>query len=138
MTASIIEDYIVLGGLEFLNMHAQTLAKILDLVVGNVNAKRSTFNSSTCGCFGSDKYPDSMMQLLFCITFVIFIFVCFILSKSTNYYNSGPRKVFLLIGVLFIFHFSLSAFELFFIFFFLIKIIHLLLWCSVFLLKCRN
>lgn len=39
MTASIIEDYIVLGGLEFLNMHAQTLAKILDLVVGNVNDK---------------------------------------------------------------------------------------------------
>ncbi|KAL8517224.1 hypothetical protein ACS0TY_015448 [Phlomoides rotata] len=39
VTASIIEGYIVLGGLEFLNMHAQTLAKILDLVVGNVNDK---------------------------------------------------------------------------------------------------
>lgn len=37
MSASIIEGYIVLGGLEFLNMHAQTLAKLLDLVIGNVN-----------------------------------------------------------------------------------------------------
>ncbi|XP_022887455.1 importin-11-like [Olea europaea var. sylvestris] len=37
MAASIIESYIVLGGIEFLNMHASTLAKLLDLVVGNVN-----------------------------------------------------------------------------------------------------
>ncbi|XP_042022562.1 importin-11-like [Salvia splendens] len=37
VSASIIEGYIVLGGLEFLNMHAQTLAKLLDLVIGNVN-----------------------------------------------------------------------------------------------------
>lgn len=39
MAASIIEGYIVLGSLEFLNMHAQTLAKLLDLVIGNVNDK---------------------------------------------------------------------------------------------------
>ncbi|GFQ04997.1 importin-11 [Phtheirospermum japonicum] len=37
VAASIIEGYIVLGGFEFLNMHASTLAKVLDLVVGNVN-----------------------------------------------------------------------------------------------------
>ncbi|KAL7136202.1 hypothetical protein ABFS83_10G013500 [Erythranthe nasuta] len=37
VAASIIEGYIVLGGLEFLNMHASTLAKVLDLVIGNVN-----------------------------------------------------------------------------------------------------
>ncbi|CAA2966782.1 importin-11 isoform X1 [Olea europaea subsp. europaea] len=37
MAASIIESYIVLGGIEFLNLHASTLAKLLDLVVGNVN-----------------------------------------------------------------------------------------------------
>ncbi|KAL0309991.1 UNVERIFIED_CONTAM: Importin beta-like protein [Sesamum radiatum] len=37
VAASIIEGYIVLGGLEFLNMHAATLAKVLDLVIGNVN-----------------------------------------------------------------------------------------------------
>ncbi|XP_059427930.1 uncharacterized protein LOC132161765 [Corylus avellana] len=36
---SIIEDYIILGGTEFLNMHASSVAKILDLVVGNVNDK---------------------------------------------------------------------------------------------------
>lgn len=39
VAASIIEGYIVLGSLEFLNMHAQTLAKLLDLVIGNVNDK---------------------------------------------------------------------------------------------------
>lgn len=39
MAASIIEGYIVLGGLEFLNMHAQTITKLLDLVIGNVNDK---------------------------------------------------------------------------------------------------
>ncbi|KAL1549120.1 importin-11-like isoform X1 [Salvia divinorum] len=39
VAASIIEGYIVLGGLEFLNMHAQTLSKLLDLVIGNVNDK---------------------------------------------------------------------------------------------------
>ncbi|KAG8374436.1 hypothetical protein BUALT_Bualt11G0131600 [Buddleja alternifolia] len=39
VVASIIEGYIILGGLEFLNMHAPTLAKVLDLVVGNVNDK---------------------------------------------------------------------------------------------------
>ncbi|KAI3473132.1 hypothetical protein Pfo_030424 [Paulownia fortunei] len=37
VAASIIEGYMVLGGLEFLNMHAPTLAKVLDLVIGNVN-----------------------------------------------------------------------------------------------------
>ncbi|XP_042054503.1 importin-11-like isoform X1 [Salvia splendens] len=39
VAASIIEGYIVLGGLEFLNMHAQTLSKLLDLVIGNVSDK---------------------------------------------------------------------------------------------------
>lgn len=39
VASSIIEGYVVLGGLEFLNMHAQTLAKLLDLVIGNVNDK---------------------------------------------------------------------------------------------------
>ncbi|KAK9290028.1 hypothetical protein L1049_008191 [Liquidambar formosana] len=34
---NIIEDYIILGGTEFLNMHASNIAKLLDLVVGNVN-----------------------------------------------------------------------------------------------------
>ncbi|XP_051113864.1 uncharacterized protein LOC127239659 [Andrographis paniculata] len=37
VAASIIEGYILLGGLEFLNMHASTFARVLDLVVGNVN-----------------------------------------------------------------------------------------------------
>ncbi|CAA0836277.1 ARM repeat superfamily protein [Striga hermonthica] len=37
VASNIIEGYIVLGGVEFLNMHATTLAKVLDLVVGNVN-----------------------------------------------------------------------------------------------------
>ncbi|KAH6769284.1 ARM repeat superfamily protein [Perilla frutescens var. frutescens] len=39
VASSIIEGYVVLGGLEFLNMHSQTLAKLLDLVIGNVNDK---------------------------------------------------------------------------------------------------
>lgn len=39
VAVSIIEDYIILGGTEFLNMHASSVAKILDLVVGNVNDK---------------------------------------------------------------------------------------------------
>ncbi|KAL6508046.1 hypothetical protein OROGR_024241 [Orobanche gracilis] len=37
LAASIIEGYIVLGEFEFFNMHAPTLARVLDLVVGNVN-----------------------------------------------------------------------------------------------------
>lgn len=36
---NIIEDYIILGGNDFLSMHATNIAKILDLVVGNVNDK---------------------------------------------------------------------------------------------------
>lgn len=39
VAVSIIEDYIILGGSEFLNMHASSVAKILDLVIGNVNDK---------------------------------------------------------------------------------------------------
>ncbi|KAL6580880.1 hypothetical protein OROMI_006803 [Orobanche minor] len=39
LAASIIEGYIVLGEFEFSNMHAPTLARVLDLVVGNVNNK---------------------------------------------------------------------------------------------------
>ncbi|KAL5540225.1 hypothetical protein UlMin_044171 [Ulmus minor] len=34
---NIMEDYIILGGMEFLSMHASSVAKILDLIVGNVN-----------------------------------------------------------------------------------------------------
>nr|DAD26262.1 TPA_asm: hypothetical protein HUJ06_027730 [Nelumbo nucifera] len=34
---NIIEGYIILGGTEFLNMHASSVAKLLDLIVGNVN-----------------------------------------------------------------------------------------------------
>ncbi|KAL6534399.1 hypothetical protein OROHE_013324 [Orobanche hederae] len=37
LAASIIEGYIVLGEFEFFNMHAPTLARVLDFVVGNVN-----------------------------------------------------------------------------------------------------
>ncbi|KAK9168093.1 hypothetical protein Syun_000233 [Stephania yunnanensis] len=33
----IIESYIILGGTDFLNMHASGLAKLLDAIVGNVN-----------------------------------------------------------------------------------------------------
>jgi len=36
---NIIEDYIILGGNDFLSMHATNIAKILDLVIGNVNDK---------------------------------------------------------------------------------------------------
>ncbi|XP_004296605.1 PREDICTED: importin-11 [Fragaria vesca subsp. vesca] len=37
VAVTIIEDYIILGGSEFLSMHASSVANILDLVVGNVN-----------------------------------------------------------------------------------------------------
>ncbi|KAL6570002.1 hypothetical protein OROMI_014516 [Orobanche minor] len=37
LAVSIIEGYIVLGEFEFFNMHAPTLARVLDLDVGNVN-----------------------------------------------------------------------------------------------------
>ncbi|KAF3955669.1 hypothetical protein CMV_019131 [Castanea mollissima] len=39
VAVSIIEDYIILGGTEFLSMHASSVARILDLVVGNVTDK---------------------------------------------------------------------------------------------------
>lgn len=39
VSVNIIEDYIILGGSEFLSVHASNIAKILDLVVGNVNDK---------------------------------------------------------------------------------------------------
>ncbi|GAU35098.1 hypothetical protein TSUD_162030 [Trifolium subterraneum] len=39
VAVNIIEDYIILGGNDFLSMHATNIAKILDLVVGNVNDK---------------------------------------------------------------------------------------------------
>lgn len=39
LAVSIMEDYIILGGVEFLSVHASTVAKILDLIVGNVNDK---------------------------------------------------------------------------------------------------
>ncbi|THG19731.1 hypothetical protein TEA_028283 [Camellia sinensis var. sinensis] len=37
VAANIIEGYIILGGTDFLSLHASTVAKLLDLVVGNVN-----------------------------------------------------------------------------------------------------
>ncbi|KAK4745927.1 hypothetical protein SAY87_012239 [Trapa incisa] len=37
IAVNIIEGYIILGGSEFLRMHASNIAKLLDLVVGNVN-----------------------------------------------------------------------------------------------------
>ncbi|KAL7590187.1 hypothetical protein Lser_V15G39371 [Lactuca serriola] len=39
VAASIIEGYIILGGTEFLSLHASSVAKLFDLVVGNVNDK---------------------------------------------------------------------------------------------------
>ncbi|KAG4164110.1 hypothetical protein ERO13_D01G216126v2 [Gossypium hirsutum] len=35
VAVDIIEDYIILGGREFLSMHASSVAKLLDLIVGN-------------------------------------------------------------------------------------------------------
>ncbi|KAJ4704392.1 importin-11-like [Melia azedarach] len=37
VAVNIVEGYIILGGTEFLSMHASSVAKLLDLVVGNVN-----------------------------------------------------------------------------------------------------
>ncbi|XP_021891017.1 importin-11 [Carica papaya] len=37
VAVSIIESYVILGGREFLSMHASSIAKLLDLIVGNVN-----------------------------------------------------------------------------------------------------
>lgn len=37
VAANIIEGYVILGGSDFLAMHASNIAKLLDLVVGNVN-----------------------------------------------------------------------------------------------------
>ncbi|KAB1224379.1 Importin-11 [Morella rubra] len=39
VSVTIIEDYIILGGADFLQMHASSVARILDLIVGNVNDK---------------------------------------------------------------------------------------------------
>ncbi|KAL2330715.1 hypothetical protein Fmac_018296 [Flemingia macrophylla] len=39
VAVNIIEDYIILGGNDFLSMHATNIAKTLDLVIGNVNNK---------------------------------------------------------------------------------------------------
>ncbi|XP_065852108.1 uncharacterized protein [Euphorbia lathyris] len=38
-SVNIIESYIILGGTEFLSVHASSVAKLLDLIVGNVNDK---------------------------------------------------------------------------------------------------
>ncbi|EPS61054.1 hypothetical protein M569_13746, partial [Genlisea aurea] len=37
VAASIIEGYIILGGMEFLKLHGLTLSKVLDLIIFNVN-----------------------------------------------------------------------------------------------------
>lgn len=37
VAVEIIEDYIILGGSEFLSRHASSVAKLLDMIVGNVN-----------------------------------------------------------------------------------------------------
>ncbi|XP_008792739.1 importin-11 isoform X2 [Phoenix dactylifera] len=39
VAVSIIEDYVISGGIGFLNRHASSLAKLLDVIVGNVNDK---------------------------------------------------------------------------------------------------
>ncbi|XP_057519328.1 uncharacterized protein LOC130800020 isoform X2 [Amaranthus tricolor] len=39
VAVEIIEDYIILGGNEFLSRHASSVAKLLDMIVGNVNDK---------------------------------------------------------------------------------------------------
>ncbi|KAG6487338.1 hypothetical protein ZIOFF_055924 [Zingiber officinale] len=39
VATSIIEEYIIFGGIEFLNRHVSSLAKILDHIVGSVNEK---------------------------------------------------------------------------------------------------
>ncbi|KAG9142525.1 hypothetical protein Leryth_011626 [Lithospermum erythrorhizon] len=39
VAANIIEAYIILGGTEFLSLHASSVVKLLDYVVGNVNDK---------------------------------------------------------------------------------------------------
>ncbi|KAK9699161.1 hypothetical protein RND81_08G156900 [Saponaria officinalis] len=37
VAVEIVEDYIILGGAEFLSRHASNVAKLLDMIVGNVN-----------------------------------------------------------------------------------------------------
>ncbi|CAH9101065.1 unnamed protein product [Cuscuta epithymum] len=37
VAANIVEDYVILGGREFVSVHASSITKFLDLVVGNVN-----------------------------------------------------------------------------------------------------
>lgn len=37
VATNIIEDYVILGGRDFLSLHASSVGKLLDLVVGNVN-----------------------------------------------------------------------------------------------------
>lgn len=39
IATDIIEGYIILGGVNFLNMHASVVARLLDMVVENVNDK---------------------------------------------------------------------------------------------------
>ncbi|VFQ89326.1 unnamed protein product [Cuscuta campestris] len=39
VAASIIEDYVILGGREFVSMHASSVTEFLNLVVGNVNER---------------------------------------------------------------------------------------------------
>ncbi|GAV73577.1 IBN_N domain-containing protein [Cephalotus follicularis] len=39
VAVNILEDYIILGGTEFLSVHASSVAKLLDMIVGNVKDK---------------------------------------------------------------------------------------------------
>ena len=52
---NIIEDYIILGGMEFLSMHAASIAKLLDLIVGNVNDR---------GLLSTLPVIDTLIQVL--------------------------------------------------------------------------
>lgn len=55
VSVTIIEDYIILGGADFLQMHASSVARILDLIVGNVNDK---------GILSTLPVIDTLVQVL--------------------------------------------------------------------------
>lgn len=55
VSVNIIEDYIILGGMEFVSMHAASIAKLLDLIVGNVNDR---------GLLSTLPVIDTLIQVL--------------------------------------------------------------------------
>lgn len=56
VAVGIMEDYIILGGVEFLSVHASRVAKICDLIVGNVNDR---------GLLSTLPVIDILIQVLF-------------------------------------------------------------------------